>query len=128
MDAKTVDSFVDALHTLERDRDVEPLAALFAEDAELRKLGSHTVSHGKDGARDFWREYRDAFGEIRSEFGTITVGERSAALEWTSEGTTVAGAPISYSGVSCVDGADGTLTGFRTYYDSAVFLDPAPRG
>jgi len=125
MDQQTVDAFVDALHALERDGDVEPLVALFDDGSELRKLDAHTVTQGKDGARGFWQEYRAVFGEVWSEFGTITVGERSAALEWTSEGTTAAGAPIRYAGVSCLDGGDGTLTGFRTYYDSAAFLERA---
>lgn len=127
MDPNTVDSFVDALHALERDGDVEPLVALFTDGTELRKLDHHTVSHGRDGARDFWREYRSAFGEIWSEFATITVGEQSAALEWTSTGTTAGGEAISYTGVSVLDGGDGTITGFRTYYDSAAFLDRAHR-
>jgi len=114
--------FVDALHTLHADRDPGPMSELFADDATLSKAGIEHTERGKDGARSFWQEYRDVFGDIEVDFTHVTENEESAALEWTSQGSLARGGDFTYDGVSVLDGDGSVITGFRTYYDSAAFL------
>ena len=119
------DRFIDALHRLHTDRDVEPLAALFSDDATLSKLGDHNEEHGPDGARRFWADYRRVFHDIEATFTHTTSGETSVALEWTSTGSLATGRSFSYAGVSVLEGDGSSITGFRTYYDSAAFVGEA---
>lgn len=113
--------FIDALHRLHADGDVEPMAALYADDAQLSKLSRKDEGRGPEGARRFWQAYRDVFGEIEATFTHTVQGQDSVALEWTSTGTLQGGGPISYEGVSVLEGEE-TITAFRTYYDSAAFV------
>lgn len=115
------DRFTAALVRLEAERDPQQLVELFADDAELSKLGHHTT-RGRDGARRFWTEYRDAFGEIRSTFSAVTVGGDRVVLEWTAEGTLPDGHPLRYAGVSVLEVDGDRVRGFRTYHDSAPFV------
>jgi ketosteroid isomerase-like protein len=110
--------FKEALQQSEQTHDASHVASLFAEGAKLTNLGG---DHGTD-ARQFWSVYLDQFQEIRSEFTGEVVGETSAALEWTSRGTTADGNPVDYRGVSVIDFDGEALRGFRTYYDSAAFV------
>lgn len=114
--------FIDALHRLHTDDNVEPMVALFAEDAQLSKLGQQHHQRGPEGARGFWRTYRDVFDEIEATFVHTISNEGSAALEWTSTGTLRGGVSVSYAGVSVLVGQE-SITAFRTYYDSAPFLN-----
>ncbi len=114
--------FADALHHLDAEGDPEPLVELTGEDAELVKLDSNHEAHGRDGARTFWTDYRNVFGELRTTFTHTITGDDSAALEWTSEGTLRDGKPFSYRGVTVIQGDEQQLSGVRTYYDSAAFL------
>ena len=89
------------------------------------KLNQDHEAHGQDGARRFWEDYRNVFGDLETTFTSSTVGERTAALEWESRGTLRSGKPFTYRGVTVIEGDgsdDGKLTGVRTYYDSAAFL------
>ncbi|MEP6955905.1 MAG: nuclear transport factor 2 family protein [Chthoniobacterales bacterium] len=110
--------FKKSLQKSEEARDPQAVASLFAQGAELSNLGG---DHGTD-ATAFWKIYLDQFGEIRSEFTSETVGDKTAALEWKSRGTTAAGKPIEYSGISVIEFNEQKVTGFRTYYDSAAFV------
>ncbi|MCV2491228.1 nuclear transport factor 2 family protein [Geodermatophilus sp. YIM 151500] len=114
--------FTEALHRIDSDRDVQPMVDLTGDDAELIKLDEHHETTGKDGAKTFWEDYRNVFGELETTFTNSIVGERSAALEWTSEGTLRNGKQFRYRGVTVIEGDDEALTGVRTYYDSAAFL------
>jgi hypothetical protein len=117
--------FTAALHHLDAESDAQPMVDLTADDAELIKLNQTHEARGRDGAKRFWEDYRHVFGELETTFTHSTVGERSAALEWESRGTLRNGKPFSYTGVTVIDG-DGSdndvVTGVRTYYDSAAFL------
>lgn len=119
---ETVNRFIDALHTLEREGNLEPLIELFADDAELTSLTEREPLRGKPGAREFWNGYRSAFQEVHSEFDRIIEGDNIAVLEWHSEGTLPNGHPISYRGASIIEPEEGRIYRFRTYYDSAVFF------
>ena len=117
--------FTDALHRIDSDRDVQPMVELTGDDAELVKLDEHHQTTGKDGAKTFWEDYRNVFGDLETTFTSSTVAERTAALEWESRGTLRSGKPFTYRGVTVIEGDgsdDGLLTGVRTYYDSAAFL------
>lgn len=122
--ADIVDRFVAALGDLHSARDVDPLVELFAEDATLRKLGMPHEERGKEGARQFWLQYRDVFGSIDSKFQHVAHSDGIAFLEWTSEGTLSNGAEFSYEGVSVLEASGDTIDAFRTYYDTAAFLGP----
>lgn len=127
------DRFIEALRRLEEDRDVEPLAALHAPDADISNPLVQHVHRGPDGARRFWRGYRGSFETVRSEFHHAITDGRSALLEWTSAGTLADGKPFRYRGVTVLEfGADG-IAAFRSYFDPRVLAekvddDPVPHG
>ena len=115
-------SFADALQELEKSGDVPRFVSeVFAADAELVRPETGQAEQGTGGAERFWQQYVDQFQEVRSEFARVVEGE-VAVLEWTSTGRLGSGAPISYAGVSLLDfDADGRVTRFATYYDTAPF-------
>ncbi len=114
--------FAEALHRIDADRDTGPMLELTADDAELMKLDGNHRASGKDGAKTFWEDYRDVFGDLETTFTHTVVGEDIAALEWTSTGTLRSGKPFEYNGVTVIQGDDEKVSGVRTYYDSAAFL------
>ena len=114
--------FAEALHRIDSDRDTGPMVELTADDAELMKLDGNHVATGKDGATTFWDDYRNVFGDLETTFTHTVVGEGIAALEWTSTGTLRSGRPFEYNGVTVIQGDDEKVSGVRTYYDSAAFL------
>ena len=75
--------FIDALHKLEADRDLETIVGLFDENA---KVGNVVTQNHDMNPREFWQNYRNNFDEIESIFRNEIVTENTAALEWTSEG------------------------------------------
>ena len=117
--------FADALHRIDADRDTGPMVELTADDAELMKLDGNHQATGKDGATTFWEDYRNVFGDLETTFTGSVIGESSAALEWTSTGTLRSGSPFTYRGVTVIEGDENRLTGVRTYYDSAAFVQKA---
>lgn len=114
--------FIEALEALHDERDAEPLVALFAPDAELRRAGEPRPTGGGQSVADFWTAYRDVFAQVEATFGNTVTGEDVAFLEWVTEGSLTNGADFRYSGVSVLEAGEELLTGFRTYYDSAAFL------
>jgi ketosteroid isomerase-like protein len=116
-EAETTRQFIDALQVLERDRDPTGITSLFTENSEVGNIVSSRDFIGLEGAREFWETYRDTFGEVASTFRTVIVSDGQAALEWTTTGTSAAGAPISSEGVSILEMADGKITRFRAYFD-----------
>ena len=110
--------FKQALQKTEETRDASIVAGLFGDGAKLTNLGG---DHGTD-AHKFWQIYLDQFTEIRSEFVSEILSETSAALEWKSRGTLTEGTPVDYRGVSVIDFEGDSVTSFRTYYDSAMFV------
>lgn len=116
-DRAGIEQFMAALSALERDRDVETIAALFAAGSEIGNLITPRHFSGPEGARGFWQAYRATFDEVQSEFRNVIAGDGSAALEWTTSGTSAQGAPISYTGVSILEFAGGKITRFWAYFD-----------
>ncbi|MDP5185032.1 nuclear transport factor 2 family protein [Blastococcus sp. BMG 814] len=117
--------FTAALHTLDSDRDVGPMLEITGDDAQLVKLDERHETSGKDGAKVFWEDYRDVFGDLETTFTHSVIGETSAALEWTSTGTLRSGKPFTYRGITVIEGDEDRLSGVRTYYDSAAFVQGA---
>ena len=106
--------FIDALHKLERDRDLETIVGLFSEDCEI----GNVVTEDKDiGAEKFWSSYRESFGEVESTFrNEIITGDRTA-LEWTTSGTSGEGHEFEYDGVSILETDGGKITRCHAYFD-----------
>jgi limonene-1,2-epoxide hydrolase len=119
--------FVTALRELHQNREVDQLVDLFADDARLNKAGIPHGQKGKDGARTFWREYRDVFDEIDATFTHTATDDDLAYLEWTSQGTLRDGTDFRYDGVSVLESQNDEIGAFRTYYDTAAFLNADKR-
>jgi ketosteroid isomerase-like protein len=112
--------FVDALARLEESGDVEPLLELFGEDAQVSNVASRRTFHGKEGARDFWREYKGMLRQVKSTFrNMIEAGDR-VALEWESSGTAHNGAAVDYEGVSIIEWDGERISRFYAYFDPRV--------
>ena len=114
MAAETAKKFIDALHKLEADRDLETIAGLFQESAAV----SNVLTEDRPmNAREFWQHYRDNFGEIKSAFRNEIITEDRAALEWVSEGTSTDGNEFKYDGVSILEIDGEKITRFQAYFD-----------
>jgi len=110
------EKFIEALHELEENRDLEKIAALFAAGAEVNNVVTIDNSHDLD-AREFWAKYRDNFGEVKSEFSNKIYGEKTVALEWTTTGTAAGGGEIEYEGVSILETNGEQITRFFAYFN-----------
>ena len=122
MSEQLANKFIEALRTLETDRDVEPLAALYADEAEIGNVIAPGRFHGPDGARQFWTDYRGTFDKAESKFRSVIAGGGGAALERTTQGTSFEGAPFGYSGVTILE-----IDGDKVIRSSAYF-DPSALG
>jgi ketosteroid isomerase-like protein len=122
MTSEIAERFMHTLQQIEATGDVEPLVVLFTEDAELSNLAMTEPLRGHDGARRFWQKYLSVFERIQSKFTNVVEGDRTAVLEWISEGALSTGESLNYRGVSILETDNGQVCRFRTYYDSAVFL------
>ncbi len=117
MSRQVAEQFIEALHKLEEDRELDPIVATYSEDCEVGNIIVPEKFKGPDGARRFWSEYRDTFGEIHSSFRNVIASDGSAALEWTTKATSADGDPLEYDGVSILEIADGKVTRFRAYFN-----------
>ena len=115
----TAQEFVAALRRVEEEGEVEAMAALYADEAQLLNPTERTPHVGPDGARRFWEAYRKSFQTIRSRFHAVLESEGRIMLEWTSECRTAAGVDTSYDGVSVVETRDGRIARFSAYFDPA---------
>ena len=117
MSKEVADRFVEALHKLEEDRDVEALVEIHTDDCDVGNVAVPKTFSGHDGLREFWTGYRDTFGEMRSEFRNVFADAAGhAALEWTTSGD-ANGNDVSYDGVSLLEIEDGKVSRFRAYFD-----------
>lgn len=113
---ETAKKFIDALHKLEAERDLETIVSLFAEDCDINNVV--TIDNDKKhDARKFWQAYRDNFDEVESKFrNEIVTGDR-AALEWKTTGTSSEGHEFEYEGVSILEIEGERITRFFAYFD-----------
>lgn len=109
--------FVDALGKLEQSGDLEPLLSLFSDDAQVSNVASQRVFSGRDGARQFWTEYKATLGQVRSTFRNMIESADRVALEWETQGTAHNGAAISYEGVSILEWDGDRIRRFYAYFD-----------
>lgn len=114
--------FMSTLQKVEETGNVEPLVALFSDDAELLNLAMLEPLKGKEGAHRFWEKYLSVFDRIHSEFTNVVESDDASVLEWISKGTLPTSEQITYRGVSVLEFRNGEVQRFRTYYDSAAFL------
>ena len=121
--ANLTETFMQALQTAEETRDVSPLVALFAPASTLQNLTSRTWE-GEDGAREFWETDLGNFGTIRSEFTRHADTGEYGVMEWDAQGELKTGHPIAYRGTSIIEHDGQQVKAFRTYYDSAAFVQP----
>jgi limonene-1,2-epoxide hydrolase len=110
-------TFIDALGRLEANHEVEAIAGLFTADAEIANPLVQYEDGGAEAAKTFWTQYRAAFGEIRSEFRTVTEKDGVAFLEWVSKGS-MDGQAFTYEGVSVLESEGEKIKAFRTYFDT----------
>ena len=115
----TTDRFIKALEETEKTRDASKLSDLFTPNAELH---SYTRDRRGRDAKAFWKEYLDAFDDVRSRFTRVEDRDGSAVLEWESEGHLPGGTPIKYEGVTLLEFDGDKVKRFRTYSDSAAFV------
>lgn len=121
---ETTRSFIAALRHLEQTRELDDMAALFTDEAEVRSIDGHDTRYGPDGIKALFEEYLRQFDELRTTFTQVTEGGSHAALEWTTQAVRAGGHGVTYTGVTIIDLADGKVTGFRTVYDSAALMGP----
>lgn len=111
------EQFIEALERLESTGEVEPIASLFADDAELTNPTLWAPKRGPAGAHDFWATYRASFRSIESTFRVIVESAGASMLEWQSYATGRDGSALSYDGVTVLEHRDGVITRFRAYFD-----------
>ena len=112
--------FVEALARLEEHGELEPLLELFGDDAQVSNVASHRTFQGREGARQFWREYKATLKQVKSTFrNRIEAGDR-VALEWESSGTAHNGAAVNYEGVSIIEWEGDQISRFYAYFDPHV--------
>ena len=113
---KIAEQFIEALKNLETNGNVEQIASLFAEDAEVGNVVTIGNSH-KLNAREFWKNYHDTLGEVSSEFRNKIISDNVVALEWTTSGTNADGGEINYEGVSILETDGERITRFFAYFN-----------
>lgn len=112
----TAKKFVEALYKLEQERDLETICSLFADDSDVANVITEDNDKQSD-AREFWKSYRDNFGEVKSTFRNQIITENAAALEWNTTGTSSEGHEFEYDGVSVLEIEGDKITRFRAFFD-----------
>lgn len=116
-------AFMSALQSMEKDRDVNQLAARFTPSCRLWRQSYGHAYEGAEGAQKFWNEYLNQFTSVDTAFTQVLEREGLAILEWESCGALQGGRPIHYRGVSILEfDEDGKVLSFKTYFDSAHFI------
>lgn len=118
MAQRVAEKFIEALAELEESRDAENIAALYAEESETGNVVTRDEKyHSVDGAKEFWTNYRDTFGEVKSEFRNKVYDGDTAALEWTTTGTNKNGQAVKYDGVSILETDGEKIRRFFAYFN-----------
>jgi ketosteroid isomerase-like protein len=120
MSMERAQRFVDALGKLEKDGDLEPLVSLFGEDAQVSNVATSRVFSGREGARQFWTEYKVMLARVSSTFRNMIEAGDKVALEWETQGTARNGAAVSYEGVSIIEWDGERIRRFCAYFDPGL--------
>lgn len=111
------EKFIEALRKLEAEENLDEIVSLFSDDSKIGNVAAADHLQGQKGAREFWKSYRDTFGEIESTFKNKIVSDGVAALEWTSKGTSKDGSRIDYEGVSILEFNGDRIKRFFAYFN-----------
>ena len=122
MTTEITSRFMQTLQHTEETGEIEPLVALFSDNAELINLAMPEPLTGKKGAHRFWDKYLSVFDRIHSQFTHVVEGDNTSVLEWISKGTLSNSEEITYRGISVLEFDGEQVYRFRTYYNSAAFL------
>lgn len=117
MSVQLAEKFVEALRKLEAERDLETIAGLFADDAEIGNTAAAGNAREDLDAREFWTIYRDTFDTVESKFKNKIHSESASALEWTTTGTSSDGHPFEYEGVSVLETDGDKIKRFFAYFN-----------
>lgn len=117
MEDETAKKFIDALHRLEAERDLDTIVSLFSDDCEINNVVTVDNDNQRNDPRNFWQAYRDSFGEVKSTFRNEIITDDRAALEWTTTGTNSEGHEFEYEGVSILEIEGERITRFFAYFD-----------
>lgn len=112
--------FIEALNELEKSESTEKIVGLFDDSCEVGNVTLTNTLQGKDGAEEFWTNYRKTFSEINSTFKNNISSENTVALEWTSAGKSSDGSEINYDGVSILETDGEKITRFFAYFNPAA--------
>ncbi len=123
MSKEVADRFAEALRKLEEGRDVEALVEIHAEDCDVGNVAVPRTFSGHEGLREFWTGYREAFGEIHSEFRNVVSDDGAALLEWQSKGTVANGDDIVYEGVTVLEVRGDRITRSTAYFDPRAIVE-----
>lgn len=118
MSQQQAEKFINALRKLEETGESEEIGNLYADSSEITNVVSPHKFQGIKGARDFWTKYRETFGEMRSEFRNQIVTDKSAALEWTTRGTSKDNNEITYSGVTILEFEGDKISRSCAYFNA----------
>ena len=125
---KVADNFIEALSELESARNPEPLVALFSAGCEIGSVAAGGKLYGAAGARRFWTDYRAAFKDVCSVFHNEIYSGSEVKLEWTTEGKSISGPKIKYTGTSILETERGQITRFFAYFDQHDLAQQIHRG
>lgn len=122
--ADLANDFKKALQTVEQEKKPDAVLAFFGDNSTLERLNQEDYS-GNDGAKKFWEEYLSTFRTQETTFHHTVETDDAVVLEWISKGELPNGKPFEYRGVSVLERDGDKVSAFRTYYDSAVFINEA---
>jgi nuclear transport factor 2 (NTF2) superfamily protein len=99
-------------------KDVEAIAALYAEEARYRAYPFREPDLGVEGVRDYLRRNFDVEHDIQCRFGEPVVTGDRAATEWWANWVEE-GEPLTMTGVTVLRfGDDGLILDHRDYWNS----------
>jgi nuclear transport factor 2 (NTF2) superfamily protein len=98
-------------------RDIDAIAALYADGAEYRALVHREPDVGVGGVRDYLRRNFDVEVDIECRFGTPVAAGNRAAIQWWASWNED-GADLTMAGVTVLRfDADGLVIDHRDYWN-----------
>jgi ketosteroid isomerase-like protein len=114
----TVPPVITAYFEAVNGRDVDALSALFADDVELRPVGSPPL-RGRDAVIAYYPPLIAGFAELRDEPVRVSVAGDVVTVEIAVVGRTLAGADVAFDAVDVFDlDADGRIVRLSLWYDT----------
>jgi nuclear transport factor 2 (NTF2) superfamily protein len=105
-------------------KDVEAIAALYADETNYRALVFREPDEGVDGVRGYLRRNFEVEHDIDVHFGTPVAAGNRAACEWWACWRE-AGADLTMSGVTVLRfNADGLIVDHRDYWNEVPGRQP----